>query len=183
MAKDFFENLSETLTKTARDLGDRAGEVYEQQRLRNKISGEEKQIEKAMADLGRIIYGRYNDNVPLDEEERTICEKIDQRKRQIAQYNDELTNLKSKYKRICPSCGAIVGKSAAFCSQCGAACLTQETESDVDDDVIDGTAKDITDTDDVEETVTEPADDVTEENIEATPAEETTEEASEDTEE
>ena len=38
MAKDFFGTLGETLTKTARELSGRAEEVYETQRLRNKIS-------------------------------------------------------------------------------------------------------------------------------------------------
>ena len=59
MAKDFFGSLGETLTKPAKELSGRAEEDYETQRLKNKISGEERQIEKAMADLGRIIYKRY----------------------------------------------------------------------------------------------------------------------------
>ena len=42
MAKDFFGTLGETLTKTARELSGRAEEVYETQRLRNKISGEDR---------------------------------------------------------------------------------------------------------------------------------------------
>ena len=45
MAKDFFGSLGETLTKTAKELSGRAEEVYETQRLKNKISGEERQIE------------------------------------------------------------------------------------------------------------------------------------------
>ena len=65
MAKDFFGSLGETLTKTAKELSGRAEEVYETQRLKNKISGEERQIEKAMADLGRIIYKRYKKEIPI----------------------------------------------------------------------------------------------------------------------
>ena len=42
MAKDFFGSLGETLTKTAKELSGRAEEVYETQRLKNKISGEER---------------------------------------------------------------------------------------------------------------------------------------------
>ena len=41
MAKDFFGSLGETLTKTAKELSGRAEEVYETQRLKNKISGED----------------------------------------------------------------------------------------------------------------------------------------------
>ena len=37
MAKDFFGSLGETLTKTAKELSGRAEEVYETQRLKNKI--------------------------------------------------------------------------------------------------------------------------------------------------
>ena len=77
MTKDFFGSLGETLTKTARELSDRAEEVYETQRLKNKISGEERQITKAMADIGKIIYKRYRDGVPLAEEEKAICEQIE----------------------------------------------------------------------------------------------------------
>ena len=51
MAKDFFGSLGETLTKTAKELSGRAEEVYETQRLKNKISGEERQIEKAWPTL------------------------------------------------------------------------------------------------------------------------------------
>ena len=79
MAKDFFGSLGETLTKTAKELSGRAEEVYETQRLKNKISGEERQIEKAMADLGRIIYKRYKKEIPVDDAQKALCEQIDQR--------------------------------------------------------------------------------------------------------
>ena len=103
MAKDFFGSLGETLTKTARELSDRAEEVYETQRLKNKISGEERQITKAMADIGKIIYKRYRDGVPLAEEEKAICEQIDERRVQIDKYKEEMNGVKGS--RFCPSCG------------------------------------------------------------------------------
>ena len=83
MAKDFFGSLGETITKTARELSGRAEEVYETQRIRNRISGEKRQVEKAMADLGKIIYKRSKDGIPMAEEEKALCEQIDQRREQI----------------------------------------------------------------------------------------------------
>ena len=44
MAKDFFGNLGQALSKTAKELSGRAEDVYETQRLKNKISAEERQI-------------------------------------------------------------------------------------------------------------------------------------------
>lgn len=140
MAKDFFGTLGETLTKTARELSGRAEEVYETQRLRNKISGEERQINKAMADLGKIIYKRYKDGVPLDEEEQTICELIDERKEQIEKYKEEIDGVRGN--RYCPSCGKALGRNDAFCSACGAACPIPEPEEEAGD-TVDGTAEEI----------------------------------------
>ena len=140
MAKDFFGSLGETLTKTARELSDRAEEVYETQRLKNKISGEERQITKAMADIGKIIYKRYRDGVPLAEEEKAICEQIDDRREQIDKYKEEMNGVKGT--RFCPSCGNPLGRNDAFCSKCGVACPSPEPE-EAAGDTVDGTAEEI----------------------------------------
>ena len=158
MAKDFFGSLGETLTKTAKELSGRAEEVYETQRLKNKISGEERQIEKAMADLGRIIYKRYKKEIPVDDAQKALCEQIDQRMEQIEKYKTDISELKVKNKRFCPSCGSPLAKDDAFCSQCGAACPTVEPEEDAGDDVIEGTAEEV-----AEETATEETDETVEE--------------------
>ena len=185
MAKDFLGSLGETLTKTAKELSGRAEEVYETQRLRNKISGEERQVEKAMADLGRIIYKRYKEEVPVDDAQKAICEQIDQRMEQIEKYKTDISELKIKSKRFCPSCGSPIEKGAAFCSQCGAACPTEEPEEEAGDDVIEGTAEEVVaEAETVEETAedvevaTETPEGEPEEEAEETaePAEETAEE-------
>ena len=168
MAKDFFGSLGETLTKTAKELSGRAEEVYETQRLKNKISGEERQIEKAMADLGRIIYKRYKKEIPVDDAQKALCEQIDQRMEQIEKYKTDISELKVKNKRFCPSCGSPLAKDDAFCSQCGAACPTVEPEEDAGDDVIEGTAEEV-----AEETATEETDDTVEEAAEAEEAAQT----------
>lgn len=183
MAKDFFGSLSETISKTARELSGRAEEAYETQRIKNKISGEERQVEKAMADLGRIIYKRYKAEIPVDDAQKALCEQIDQRMEQIAKYKSDISELKVKCKRFCPACGSPINKNDAFCSQCGAACPTEEPEEKAGDDVIEGTAEEVEKVRDdvIEETaeeVMEAAEEASEEVSEET-AEETTEDISE----
>ena len=184
MAKDFFGSLSETISKTARELSGRAEEAYETQRIKNKISGEERQVEKAMADLGRIIYKRYKAEIPVDDAQKALCEQIDQRMEQIAKYKSDISELKVKCKRFCPACGSPINKNAAFCSQCGAACPTEEPEEKAGDDVIEGTAEEVEEVRDdvIEETaeeVMEAAEEASEEVSEET-AEESTEEITEE---
>ena len=177
MAKDFFGSLGETLTKTAKELSGRAEEVYETQRLKNKISGEERQIEKAMADLGRIIYKRYKKEIPVDDAQKALCEQIDQRMEQIEKYKTDISELKVKNKRFCPSCGSPLAKDDAFCSQCGAACPTVEPEEDAGDDVIEGSATEVAseETEASEESAAVEESETTEETVEEENATEETE--------
>ena len=52
---------------------------------------------------GKIIYKRYRDGVPVDEEEKAICEQIDDRMAQVDKYKEEMDGVKGN--RFCPSCG------------------------------------------------------------------------------
>ena len=132
MAKDFFGSLTDTFAKVAKDLTGRAETIYETQKLENKISGEKQQIEKAMADLGRIVYRRYQEGISVEEAEDAICVQIDERYQQIKRLKKEAEELKEQ--RVCPNCGSIVGKNDAFCSKCGASCPVPEEE---DDNIVD----------------------------------------------
>ncbi len=126
MAKEFFQEFGEAFTKTMRDIGERAESFYSEQKLRNKISGEEKQIRKIMEELGKIIYRRYKDGVPLEDMQRRLCEQIEQRMDRIGQYKEAIAGVKEK--KVCPSCGITVEGGMAFCPHCGAACTTKEQE-------------------------------------------------------
>ena len=132
MAKDFFGSLTDTFAKAAKDLTGRAETIYETQKLKNKISGEKQQIEKALADLGRIVYRRYQEGISVEEAENEICVQIDERYQQIKRLKKEAEELKEQ--RVCPNCGSIVGKNDAFCSKCGASCSVPEEE---DDNIVD----------------------------------------------
>lgn len=144
MGKEFFDGLGEAITKTARELGGRAETFYETQKMKNRISGEERQIQKIMAEIGKIIYRRYLDGTPLEDSQKMLCEQIDQRMEKIARYKESLAGVKGR--KICPSCGSSVDGSASFCPHCGAACPTRETEAEAGD-VVEGTAEEV----DVEE--------------------------------
>ena len=160
MAKDFFGSLTDTFAKAAKDLTGRAETIYETQKLKNKISGEKQQIEKAMADLGRIVYRRYQEGISVEEAEDAICVQIDERYQQIKRLKKEAEKLKEQ--RVGPNCGSIVGKNDAFCSKCGASCPVPEEE---DDNIVD-----------MEEPVEEASEEVEEPTEETTSEEEKEEE-------
>lgn len=120
MGTDFFDGLGETLTRTARELGERAEQIYETQRIRNKISAEERIVDKLMADMGNLLYRRYKSQEAIDKELVTFCEEIDQHFLKIKEYKENVADMRGK--KVCPACGKAVDKEVSFCPYCGAAC-------------------------------------------------------------
>ena len=140
MGTDFFDGIVKTfskttkeLGKTTKDLGARAEQTIETQKIRGKISGEERTIEKLKADLGDIIYKRHAEGEGIDGELSVICQEIDQHFLKIREFKDSAANLRGK--KICPSCEREVDLSVSFCPYCGTPCPTPEPTESVEDPV------------------------------------------------
>lgn len=137
MANKFFDGLMDGLgvkiSKTAKELSGHAETIYETQKLRNKISNENRAIDKLMADLGNILYKQYIAGAEMDEEQKALCEQIDQHMQNIEKATDELANMQGK--KICPTCQQKVAKNAAFCPNCGTACPV--VEEPVEEEIVD----------------------------------------------
>ena len=108
MARDFFDELSDTITRTTKDLGKKAGQLYEAQKIRSKISSEEQMVQKLKADIGNVIFEKYKEDAAAE----------------------------MKGRKICPACGKSVDRSVSFCPYCGSVCPTPEPEK-AEGDVVD----------------------------------------------
>ena len=140
MGTDFFVGIVKTFSKTTKELGKttkelgaRAEQTIETQKIRGKISGEERTIEKLKADLGDIIYKRHAEGEGIDGELSVICQEIDQHFLKIREFKDSAANLRGK--KICPSCEREVDLSVSFCPYCGTPCPTPEPTEFVEDPV------------------------------------------------
>lgn len=136
MARDFFDELSDTITRTTKDLGKKAGQLYETQKIRSKISSEEQIVQKLKADIGNVIFEKYKEGAEVDEALKGFCEEIRQHLDIIAGYKDSAAELKGQ--KICPACGRHVDRSVSFCPFCGSVCPTPQPETETaEGDVID----------------------------------------------
>lgn len=133
MGTEFFDGLGETLTRTAKELGERAEQIYETQKIRNKISGEERIMDKIKADIGNLIYKRHMNGEVLDNELSVLCEEIYQHALRVKEYKGAAANIKGQ--KLCPSCEKAVDKAVSFCPYCGAECPTPEPEKPVEDEI------------------------------------------------
>lgn len=127
MAKSsFWDDLGNTLTRKAKGLSSRAENLYEIQKIRNKLSAQERMTEKLMMDIGKMIYTRYEQGEAVDGETGAICEEISQHMLEADHYKDAIAA--SKGEKFCPACHKAVMREASFCPYCGAACPTAELE-------------------------------------------------------
>ena len=127
MAKSsFWDDLGNTLTRKAKGLSSRAENLYEIQKIRNKLPAQERMTEKLMMDIGKMIYTRYEQGEAVDGETGAICEEISQHMLEADHYRDAIAA--SKGEKFCPACHKAVMREASFCPYCGAACPTAELE-------------------------------------------------------
>ena len=164
MAKSsFWDDLGNTLTRKAKGLSSRAENLYEIQKIRNKLSAQERMTEKLMMDIGKMIYTRYEQGEAVDGETGAICEEISQHMLEAAHYSDAIAA--SKGEKFCPACHKAVMREASFCPYCGAACPTAELEEKAAD-VIEQADEELEEAAEAE--VTEVPETEAEENAEAT---------------
>ena len=164
MAKSsFWDDLGNTLTRKAKGLSSRAENLYEIQKIRNKLSAQERMPEKLMMDIGKMIYTRYEQGEAVDGETGAICEEISQHMLEADHYRDAIAA--SKGEKFCPACHKAVMREASFCPYCGAACPTAELEEKAAD-VIEQADEELEEAAEAE--VTEVPETEAEENAEAT---------------
>lgn len=164
MAKSsFWDDLGNTLTRKAKGLSSRAENLYEIQKIRNKLSAQERMTEKLMMDIGKMIYTRYEQGEAVDGETGAICEEISQHMLEADHYRDAIAA--SKGEKFCSACHKAVMREASFCPYCGAACPTAELEEKAAD-VIEQADEELEEAAEAE--VTEVPETEAEENAEAT---------------
>lgn len=124
--RDFLDGLSQTLTRTARSLGDRLNQELETSKLHGRIATEEKAIEQLKADIGSLIYSRYDAGEVYDGELGRLCLTISEHYGKIRRLEGEYARFRGK--KICAACGKEIGTESLFCPFCGVACPAPEPE-------------------------------------------------------
>lgn len=155
---NFWDDLGNTLTRKAKGLSSRAENLYEIQKIRNKLSAQERMAEKLMMDIGKLIYTRYEHGEAVDGEVGAICEEISQHMLEADHFRDAIAA--SKGEKFCPACHKAVMREASFCPYCGAACPTAELEEKATDvieqaeeELKDAAEAEVTEAEEVTETV------------------------------
>lgn len=171
-------NKTEEITKT---IGEKAEAALEIQKLTSLVGKEESKIESTYKKMGKMVWEKSQNCDCLPDEFKEECEAIKASLAAIDDLKFKIANIKAtafngdEPKTTCPNCGAAVGISAKFCSECGSKMEPVETAKTVEAEVVSESAEHKTEAEAEVEVITEETKETKSE--EAKPETETAEEA------
>lgn len=171
-------NKTEEITKT---IGEKAEAALEIQKLTSIVGKEESKIESTYKKMGKMVWEKSQNCDCLPDEFKEECEAIKASLAAIDDLKFKIANIKAtafngdEPKTTCPNCGAAVGISAKFCSECGSKMEPVETAKTVEAEVVSESAEHKTEAEAEVEVITEETKETKSE--EAKPETETAEEA------
>lgn len=131
-------NKTEEITKT---IGEKAEAALEIQKLTSLVGKEESKIESTYKKMGKMVWEKSQNCDCLPDEFKEECEAIKASLAAIDDLKFKIANIKAaafngdEPKITCPNCGAAVGISAKFCSECGSKMEPVETAKTVEAEV------------------------------------------------
>lgn len=120
MALDFFDKLSASVSKTAKQVSDNAKTLADKNRIRKDISAMENELRNRFRDIGEQYYHENKDNP--DPTYAELFEAIAELQVTINMKHQDLAVLDGAM--ICPECGGTVIIGSKFCPGCGCAAPT-----------------------------------------------------------
>ena len=129
--KEFIEGIGKILSETAENVGNKAGEVVESQRIRNQLNTLKRSNTRDFRDMGQMVYEKFQGGEVIDPELVSICEEIARREDTCAELEKVIADMKGAIK--CSNCGKPVGKGMNFCPYCGVPADEGEEEDAAED--------------------------------------------------
>lgn len=151
-------NKTEEITKT---IGEKAEAALEIQKLTSLVGKEESKIESTYKKMGKMVWEKSQNCDCLPDEFKEECEAIKASLAAIDDLKFKIANIKAtafngdEPKTTCPNCGAAVGISAKFCSECGSKMEPVETAKTVEAEVVSESAEHKTEAEAKVEVITE----------------------------
>lgn len=124
----FFDNLGKKVSETTAKTVQKAQELSEISRINSLISEEEKKINVAYYQIGKLYVSVHGSDGEKDFSGMVATALEGERK--ITEYRKQIQIIKGI--RHCEICGAEVAKGVAFCSSCGASIPKIENATLVD---------------------------------------------------
>jgi len=112
----FFDDIGKKITQAGTDAMHKTKELADVARINGLISDEEKRINNAYYQIGKVYVSLHADNCEPDFS--ALVEAIKASEAKVADYKQQVQIIRG-VKR-CSNCGAEIASNVAFCNSCGA---------------------------------------------------------------
>ena len=93
---DFFGELGKKISYTAMDIGKRAEDTFEVQKIKSDIRSMKRANERDLKDIGRMVYEKFQKGEVDDTEYIGLCEQIEKREEEIESQEEQIVKIKEE---------------------------------------------------------------------------------------
>lgn len=94
---DFFEDLGKKISEVAEDIGKRAGDTVEAEKLKSKVRSLRRANERDLLEIGQMVYDKFREGEVSDLDYTALCEAVEQREEEMEKYKDEIQRIKEVF--------------------------------------------------------------------------------------
>lgn len=91
---DFFGELGKKITDTATEIGKKAEDTLEIQKLKREIRSLKRANERDLRDIGRMVYEKFQNGEVEDTEYISCCEEIEKREEEIEKQKEKIEKIR-----------------------------------------------------------------------------------------
>ena len=126
---DFFEDLGKRITETAGAVTKKTEEVVGAQKIKSQIRAEERNKERDLQDLGKLVYDRFQNGEVVDTAFIELCGAVEHHEEAIQSYLGEMAELKGM--ELCKNCKGELKPDMLYCPKCGTKIEEVEVQMEV----------------------------------------------------
>ena len=90
---DFFEEFSRRVSDVASDITKKTGDTLEIQKIKSNVRTLKRANERDLADIGRMVYEKFQSGEVSDMDYVTLCEEIEKREEEIEKQEEEIVKI------------------------------------------------------------------------------------------
>ena len=87
---DFFEEFGRMVSDVASDITKKTGDTLEIQKIKSNVRSLKRANERDLADIGRMVYEKFQSGEVSDMDYVTLCEEIEKRDEEIEKQEEEI---------------------------------------------------------------------------------------------
>ena len=94
--EDFFGNLGKRITDTVEEIGKKAEDTLEIQRIKSQIHTMKRENDRDFVNIGKMVYEKFKENEIVSMDFVPFCEEIEKREEEIEECEQKIVRVKGE---------------------------------------------------------------------------------------